>query len=53
MEGLKPLDRVAYIRFASVYRNFQDIEEFREVMEELESRRKTELRARNQVELPL
>lgn len=53
MEGLKPLDRVAYIRFASVYRNFQDIDEFREVMEELESRRKAEMRARNQVELPL
>lgn len=53
MEGLKPLDRVAYIRFASVYRNFQDIDEFREVMEELEARRRAEARARNQVELPL
>lgn len=53
MELLKPLDRVAYVRFASVYRNFQDIDEFRELMEELEARRRAELRARNQVELPL
>ncbi|MBQ2955845.1 MAG: transcriptional repressor NrdR [Clostridia bacterium] len=28
MEGLKPLDEVAYIRFASVYRQFKDIETF-------------------------
>ena len=25
MEALEPVDRVAYVRFASVYRNFQDI----------------------------
>ena len=53
MEGLKPLDRVAYVRFASVYRNFQDIDEFQELMADLETRRELELRARNQVELPL
>jgi len=28
MEKLKSIDKVAYIRFASVYRNFQDIGEF-------------------------
>lgn len=28
MERLKPLDQVAYIRFASVYRNFQDVSGF-------------------------
>lgn len=32
MEGLKKIDSVAYVRFASVYREFKDIEEF---MEEL------------------
>ena len=32
MEGLKKLDSVAYVRFASVYRQFKDVEEF---MEEL------------------
>ena len=30
MEALKTLDPVAYIRFASVYRSFRDIESFRE-----------------------
>ncbi|MEO6836141.1 MAG: transcriptional regulator NrdR [Candidatus Tumulicola sp.] len=30
MESLKRLDPVAYIRFASVYRSFRDIESFRE-----------------------
>ena len=30
MESLKKLDPVAYIRFASVYRSFRDIETFRE-----------------------
>jgi transcriptional repressor NrdR len=28
MRELKKLDKIAYIRFASVYRNFEDIEEF-------------------------
>ena len=28
MRGLKELDQVAYVRFASVYRSFQDIHEF-------------------------
>ena len=28
MKELKPLDQVAYVRFASVYRDFQDFDEF-------------------------
>jgi transcriptional repressor NrdR len=28
MERLKGLDKIAYVRFASVYRDFQDVEEF-------------------------
>ncbi len=28
MEGLRALDKVAYVRFASVYRDFKDIDEF-------------------------
>ena len=28
MERIKPLDEVAYIRFASVYRRFQDVSGF-------------------------
>ena len=35
MERLKDLDNVAYIRFASVYREFSDIRSFEEELEEL------------------
>jgi len=37
MENLKQLDQVAYVRFASVYRSFQDIAEFRDEIERLEA----------------
>ena len=36
MEALKELDQVAYVRFASVYRSFQDIDEFRAELDKLE-----------------
>jgi transcriptional repressor NrdR len=35
MQHLKGLDTVAYIRFASVYRDFKDVREFKEELEEL------------------
>lgn len=35
MEQLQHLDKVAYIRFASVYRDFKDVNEFREELEKL------------------
>ena len=35
MDRLKGLDRVAYIRFASVYRDFRDIESFKQEIEAL------------------
>jgi transcriptional repressor NrdR len=35
MESLKVLDQVAYVRFASVYRSFQDVNAFREEIEKL------------------
>ena len=35
MEGLKELDPVAYVRFASVYRDFQDIKDFSEEINSL------------------
>lgn len=35
MEELKVLDTVAYIRFASVYRDFKDVREFKEELEGL------------------
>ncbi|PXA74468.1 MULTISPECIES: transcriptional regulator NrdR [Vibrio] len=37
MEQLKDLDKVAYIRFASVYRSFEDIREFGEEIAKLEN----------------
>ncbi len=36
MDELKRLDEVAYVRFASVYRRFQDVQEFREEVERLQ-----------------
>jgi transcriptional repressor NrdR len=35
MEGLKGLDDVAYVRFASVYRNFREAKDFEELIDEL------------------
>lgn len=35
MEGLRELDAIAYIRFASVYREFTDVQKFREEIERL------------------
>lgn len=40
MEELRHLDEVAYVRFASVYRHFQDVEAFREEVERLRHRRR-------------
>ena len=40
MKELKKLDKVAYIRFASVYRNFADVDEFSEVIREVQARPK-------------
>jgi transcriptional repressor NrdR len=36
MEELRKLDEVAYVRFASVYRSFKDLNEFREVIDSIE-----------------
>ena len=53
MEMLRPLDRVAYVRFASVYRNFQDAGEFQDFVDEMAAAQEREELRRNQVELPL
>ncbi len=53
MDLLRPLDRVAYVRFASVYRNFQDAGEFQEFVDEMAAAQAREDLRRNQVELPL
>ena len=53
MDRLRPLDRVAYVRFASVYRNFQDAGEFQEFVDEMAVAQAREEQRRNQVELPI
>jgi transcriptional repressor NrdR len=40
MRELKRLDKVAYIRFASVYRSFEDVDEFAEVVKDLRPARR-------------
>jgi transcriptional repressor NrdR len=35
MRELKKMDKVAYVRFASVYRNFEDIDEFKALVDEV------------------
>jgi transcriptional repressor NrdR len=40
MRKLKKLDKVAYIRFASVYKDFEDIDNFKEVIENLRTKNK-------------
>ncbi len=37
MDGLRTLDQVAYVRFASVYRSFEDVRAFLEEIERLEN----------------
>lgn len=51
MEELRTLDDVAYIRFASVYRDFNDIGEFIEAIDRLENSPSAESRKR-QIKLP-
>jgi transcriptional repressor NrdR len=53
MDRLKPLDRVAYVRFASVYRDFQDEDEFQEFVREMKERGRQERLREHQSELPL
>ena len=49
MRELKKLDQVAYVRFASVYRSFEDVQAFREEIEKLER----DLPALEGMQLPL
>ncbi|MEJ2326395.1 MAG: transcriptional regulator NrdR [Chromatiaceae bacterium] len=50
MEELRGLDQVAYVRFASVYRKFEDVNAFREEIERLERQPSPEAR-RQQMDL--
>lgn len=55
MEELRHLDEVAYVRFASVYRSFQDVEAFRETIDGLRKHRRRRERERpeEREQLPL
>ncbi len=39
MRELKRLDKIAYVRFASVYRSFEDVDEFADAIQEVKPRR--------------
>jgi transcriptional repressor NrdR len=53
MERLKARDHIAYVRFASVYRNFQDLTEFFDELKQLDERTAQMELQRYQEELPL
>ena len=53
MKQLQDLDEVAYVRFASVYRQFQDVESITEEIENLQTRKRLEEERKNQIPLPL
>jgi transcriptional repressor NrdR len=40
MRELKKLDKIGYVRFASVYRNFEDVDEFADAIQEVQPRRR-------------
>jgi transcriptional repressor NrdR len=39
MRELQRIDKIGYVRFASVYRNFEDVDEFADAIEEVQPRR--------------
>ena len=51
MDELRHLDEVAYVRFASVYRSFQDLDAFREEIERLRHHRRRRESSRDQLPL--
>lgn len=52
MDELRELDHVAYVRFASVYRSFEDVNAFREEIERLEREPSAKLRRQQLSLLP-
>ena len=51
MEELRHLDEVAYVRFASVYRSFQDVEAFRTEIDQLRRHRRRREPSKDQLPL--
>jgi len=52
MDELRDLDQVAYVRFASVYRSFQDVSAFQEEIDKLKNIPTPELKKRQHSLLP-
>ena len=50
MDELRELDQVAYVRFASVYRSFEDVQAFRDEVDRLEQELPPDLK-RQQLDL--
>ncbi len=53
MDHLQDIDDVAYVRFASVYRRFRDVDSIAEEIQLLQARKQRELELRNQMLLPI
>jgi len=52
MHELSDLDQVAYVRFASVYRSFQDVDEFNEEIKRLQNQAAADLKKKQMSFLP-
>jgi len=53
MDQLRDIDDVAYVRFASVYRRFQDVDSMAEEIQQLLAHKRREQELRNQIPLPI
>ncbi len=53
MEHLRDIDDVAFVRFASVYRRFQDVGSMADEIEHLLARKRREQELKNQIPLPM
>lgn len=53
MDQLRQVDEVAYVRYASVYRHFEDISSMADEIQNLIERKKREEREKNQIPLPI
>jgi transcriptional repressor NrdR len=53
MDQLQDIDDVAYVRFASVYRRFRDVDSITEEIQHLQARKRREVELKNQMPLPI
>ena len=53
MDHLQDIDDVAYVRFASVYRRFRDVDSIAEEIQQLRARKRREEELKNQLQLPI